>query len=72
MSSPTTQRTTLLDALRSFALFGVVWSNYAVFALQVLCSRWWLARFRFGPFEWAWRSLAYGRWMPMRMSPTRP
>lgn len=39
----------------------------AVFALQVAWSRWWLARFRFGPFEWAWRSLTYGRWMPMRM-----
>jgi uncharacterized membrane protein YeiB len=30
LSAPTTQRTELLDALRGFALFGVVWSNYAV------------------------------------------
>ena len=35
MSAPTTQRTALLDALRGFALFGVVWSNYAVFAYWV-------------------------------------
>ncbi|MFN3876610.1 MAG: hypothetical protein ACK4L7_11950, partial [Flavobacteriales bacterium] len=33
MSVPTTQRTELLDALRGFALFGVVWSNYAVLSL---------------------------------------
>lgn len=38
----------------------------AVFGMQVAWSRWWLARFRFGPFEWAWRSLTYGRWMHMR------
>lgn len=32
-----------------------------VFALQVWLSRWWLDRFRFGPMEWLWRSLTYGR-----------
>jgi uncharacterized protein len=37
----------------------------AIFALQVLASRWWLARHAFGPAEWAWRALTYGaapRW----------
>jgi uncharacterized protein len=29
------------------------------FAAQVLYSRWWLARFRFGPLEWAWRAFTY-------------
>lgn len=43
----------------------------AVFAVQVAWSRWWLARFRFGPFEWAWRSLTYGRWMPMVSGPEK-
>lgn len=38
----------------------------AIFALQVMYSRWWLARFRFGPVEWLWRSLTYGRRQPMR------
>lgn len=33
----------------------------AFFALQAIASRWWLARFRFGPMEWAWRRLTYGR-----------
>lgn len=37
-----------------------------LFALQVLFSRWWLRRFRFGPMEWLWRSLTYLRMQPMR------
>lgn len=36
----------------------------AFFALQMLLSRWWLARFRFGPMEWLWRWLTYGGAMP--------
>ncbi|MCB0766461.1 MAG: DUF418 domain-containing protein [Flavobacteriales bacterium] len=38
----------------------------AVFVVEVLWSRWWLARFHYGPFEWAWRSLTYGKVMAMR------
>ena len=38
----------------------------AVYAAQVTISRWWLARFNFGPVEWLWRSLMYGRSQPMR------
>ncbi|WP_253910447.1 DUF418 domain-containing protein [Pyxidicoccus fallax] len=40
-----------------------------LFALQVPLSQWWLARFRFGPAEWLWRSLTYGRAQPMRLAP---
>ncbi|MCJ7421622.1 DUF418 domain-containing protein [Sphingomicrobium astaxanthinifaciens] len=29
-------------------------------------SKPWLERFRYGPFEWLWRSLARGRWAPLR------
>ncbi len=35
-----------------------------LFVLQVAIARWWLARFRFGPVEWIWRSLTYGRPQP--------
>lgn len=38
----------------------------AVFALQIAFSGWWLRHFQFGPFEWIWRSLTYGRFQPMR------
>jgi len=33
----------------------------------VLISTWWLKRFRFGPFEWLWRSLTYWKFQPMRV-----
>ncbi|HVG25763.1 MAG TPA: DUF418 domain-containing protein [Thermoanaerobaculia bacterium] len=32
-----------------------------LYAIQVAFSGWWLRRFRFGPAEWLWRSLTYGR-----------
>lgn len=38
------------------ALIGI-----ALYAAQLAFSRAWLRRFRFGPFEWLWRSLTYGR-----------
>ena len=36
-----------------------------VYTLQLLFSRFWLGRFRFGPVEWIWRMLTYGRRLPM-------
>ena len=39
---------------------GLVVLALVVFALQVLASRWWLQRYRFGPLEWLWRWLTYG------------
>jgi uncharacterized protein len=38
----------------------------AIWALMLLWSKPWLARFRYGPFEWFWRSLARWRFQPMR------
>jgi uncharacterized protein len=38
-----------------------------VYCLQILFSRWWLSRWAFGPMEWLWRSLTYGRLQPMRL-----
>lgn len=38
----------------------------AIWALILIWSRLWLARFRFGPFEWLWRSLARGSLQPIR------
>lgn len=57
--------------------FGLNWLKYdgatfalalalVVFAAQIGFSRWWLTRFRFGPAEWVWRALTYGRAPPMR------
>lgn len=42
------------------------------FALQIPLSRWWLARFRFGPVEWLWRLATYGKAPPMRRAAALP
>jgi len=42
--------------------------SLAVFAAQIAFSRWWLARFRFGPVEWLWRTLTDGKRQPMRIA----
>ena len=36
-----------------------------IYALQVVASQWWLERYRYGPVEWVWRSLTYGRRLPL-------
>jgi uncharacterized protein len=37
-----------------------------LFAAQVVASNWWLKRYRFGPMEWVWRGMTYGRFPAMR------
>lgn len=44
----------------------------AFFAAQVAFSHWWLARYRFGPMEWLWRSLTYGERPAMRRAEMTP
>jgi uncharacterized protein len=39
---------------------------FVVFGLQILFSRWWLARFRYGPMEGLWRSVTYLKLPGMR------
>lgn len=40
----------------------------ALYAAQVAFSAWWLRRYRFGPVEWLWRTLMYGRRQPMAIA----
>ena len=39
-----------------------------IYLFQVALSLLWTRRFRFGPVEWLWRSLTYGRIQPMRIT----
>lgn len=41
-------------------VFGIV-----VYTCQVVLSALWLRRYRFGPVEWLWRTLMYGKRQPM-------
>jgi uncharacterized protein len=43
--------------------------SFAIYSVQVPLCVWWLRRFRFGPMEWVWRSMTYGKLQPMRMLP---
>ncbi len=53
-------------------LFGQVerWQQVllvlAILILQIIWSRPWLNKFRFGPFEWLWRSLTYMKRQPFK------
>lgn len=43
----------------------------ATWVLQIIWSHIWLHYFRFGPLEWAWRSLTYWKKQPMRKANTK-
>ncbi len=70
-SGPTTEkeRYLILDALRGLGTrFGLIHAEITalcVFLLQIAVSRWWLKHFRFGPLEWIWRMLTYGRFFSL-------
>ncbi len=40
----------------------------AIWVIQMIYSNIWLRYFRFGPFEWVWRSLTYWERVPIRKS----
>jgi uncharacterized protein len=44
---------------------GAIILAAGIFSVQMVFSSWWLGRFRFGPMEWLWRFLTYGRWPTM-------
>lgn len=37
-----------------------------VYAFQIAFSSFWMKRFRFGPIEWVWRMLTYGKRLPLK------
>ena len=41
-------------------------SALPLIALQMLFSKWWLRRFHYGPLEWVWRSLTFGKMFPFK------
>lgn len=50
---------------------GPAWdfaATVVLYAAQIAFSHWWLARYRFGPMEWLWRTLTYGKRPTMRIA----
>ena len=39
-----------------------------VWIFQLFFSSFWMARFQFGPFEWLWRSMTYGKRQPLKIT----
>ena len=52
----------LWNDLDRHQLYYVVFGQWGV---MIAFSVWWLGRYRFGPLEWLWRTLTYGRRQPM-------
>jgi uncharacterized protein len=53
----------LYGKLQRYELYYVV---FGIWAFQLIASPIWLKYFRFGPLEWAWRSLTYKKLQPFR------
>ena len=53
----------MFGKLERYEIYYVV---AATWALQIIWSHIWLRYFRFGPLEWAWRSLTYWKKQPFR------
>lgn len=45
---------------------GQITIVFAVWLVLLGFCPWWMQRFRFGPFEWLWRSLTYWKLQPLR------
>lgn len=54
---------------RTTPIFGVI-LVIVIFLAQIRFSAWWLERYQFGPMEWVWRSLTYGKKQPLRRGET--
>lgn len=44
--------------------------SVVIYLLQTPLSQWWLSRYRFGPVEWCWRTMTYGKPPEMRRTET--
>jgi uncharacterized protein len=43
-----------------------------LYGAQVVFSNWWLQRYRFGPMEWLWRGMTYGKFPQMHKKEAVP
>ncbi|MGM9796984.1 MAG: DUF418 domain-containing protein [Parabacteroides sp.] len=36
------------------------------YVVQMVVSKWWLSTFKYGAWEWFWRSATYLKWQPFK------
>ena len=53
----------LLEQMTRWQIYGVV---FGIWFLQLYLSPWWLTRYHYGPMEWVWRALTYGRFPQLK------
>jgi uncharacterized protein len=46
--------------------------TFILYGAQVVFSNWWLKRYRFGPMEWLWRGMTYGKFPSMHKEEPLP
>jgi uncharacterized protein len=61
-----------LGLFGSVTMVGQVLMTVAVWGVLLAFAPWWLKRFRFGPLEWLWRNLTYGRIEPLARDHAAP
>lgn len=54
----------LLLKLSGTAVLGL---GLLFFLLQIVFSRWWFSKYKFGPLEWLWRSGTNGSWQAIKL-----
>lgn len=53
----------LLGDIRNIHTLSIA---FGIVVLQIVVSKLWLKKFRYGPLEWVWRMLTYGKWFSVR------
>ena len=56
----------------TFGLITIELTAVIVFFFQIAVCKLWLHYFRFGPLEWIWRMLTYGRYFPISWKAVEP
>ena len=59
----------MFGKLQRYEIYYVVGATWL---LQIIWSHIWLRYYRFGPLEWAWRSLTYWKKQPFRKANPKP
>jgi uncharacterized protein len=73
-----TQSVVCTLSLYSTGLYGKVGPamglipTVVLYGAQTVFSNWWLARYRFGPMEWLWRGMTYGKFPAMHREEAEP